>query len=535
LSNQSEILYFVQKTWEQALERLRQFGVKIDRNCPIHSFTVEEECDPFNARIVDGSLYINKECIKNQYLLSGAVARECFKSVFPSNRICEECVDDIATEFARQTLEEGKRDEWVELWRRHTPSRHVIGVLHHDPSKSYPALYKLVSTRGLQSIVNDLLATSKYQIHLSLEDYLEYFETRYQRFSAELSRTELRIVNYLLRDPTTTTDDIAQYLALSPQWVSTEVTELQKRYILRKFEVVRFSKIGIRMFHLLIGTDNPNESSLNLLDKCPFVYGMRRVLSGPWQLLATLTIPDNQESIRAVDEFMKTVNRWDFQTVLTEVVSSGIHYCFDYYSVDTAGWDIPWDLERIQVRKIYTDSLSSAFPRIDHPREGMRLEFDDLDMKILDRVWNRVGSVAKIRKELHVGQERVATKLRLLREEGIVNEQWEIHNIGLTESIALFTSDVEIGKAIAAWANRLPKSIVSFDLDNQLMMISSVPVGGGYGMGWALESLSKAVSANLLGPPIYGRWGFPLHLWRSDSQRWTFPDQQVAEWFESFR
>lgn len=529
------MLPYISQTWKKALERLIQLGIDAKQRCPIRSIVVDGDREPLQARVEASSLYITEQALKNRAILSGLVARECFKANFPSGVISREFIDGVSNEFARQCLDDSSRAEWTRLWEEECPPIHVTNVLTWDPAKALPALYQLVEESGLETIIQDFLTAIKYGMLLPLEDCLEYFGWRFQRFSARLSQTELRMINYLLQDQKMTLEEIANRVALSSQWVSTRAKELQKKYILRKFETVRFSKIGIRMFHLLIGTGNPEESSWGLLKKSPFVYSMRRVLSGSWQLLATLTIPDNPESIRAVDEFITTVERWKFRTLLTEIVSSGTHYCFDYYSGESGKWHIPWDIERIQVRKIHTDNLWPLFPKIDQPREKVSREFDALDMQILSKVWNRVSSISEIRRQLKVGQERVASKMKSLREEGIIAETWEVHNIGLTESAMLLSHDVEVGRAIAAWTNRLPKSIVSWDLDSRLTLLSSLPEGGSYGLLWALESLPRVVSANLLGPPIHGRWGFPEGLWNESTQRWQFPSERVAEWFESIR
>lgn len=489
----------------------------------------------FGGTLQAHTLFINEDAVSGTISLKGTIARICLASALPDSNICAESIRDTSTEFARQIIDKQERTAWSDLWAKQVPEKKLGGRLVYNPSKSFPAIFEMTGSEGLDTIIRDLLSASKYDVELILEEYLRYFEGRIRRFTVSLTKTNLQIVDYLLKNPNSTFEAIANKLRLSPEWVSARISEMRGRNILHKFEVVRFSRIGIRMFHMLLSTDADEDNPHKYLAKCPFLYSTSNVLSGEWSVFAILAVPDNMDNIRALQSFQNAASKWNVKTYSAEVVSSGTRFCLDYYSSEKMLWAIPWDLERVQLAKIYEGGLATMFPRVDEPKNEGRLQLDELDMRILDAVWNRLTSVSKIRANLKVGQKRVADRLKLFRKQGLISTQWEVHNIGLTEFAFATTENSEIGRAIAAWSLRLPRCIVSFDLDGRMLMQGSFPIGGGYGFAWALGTLPKVVSIGLLSPPIYGNWGFPLDLWNSNKNSWNCPRQKIGGWLESIR
>ncbi len=226
------------------------------------------------------------------------------------------------------------------------------------------------------------------------------------------------------------------------------------------------------------------------------------------------------------------MDKWGYTTSLIEVASSGTVNCFDYYDSRNGAWAIPWELLEIQIRKVYNDELGSAFPRIDHPTSRTQIHLDRLDLQILGQVRHGSSSIAKVRTALHIGQQRAAKKLKRMREAGLILSTWEIHNIGLDESVIVVTDDKRTAESITAWTQRLPRSIVSFDENRRLCLVMQLLSGGSFGMARALSSLSGRVTVDMLGIKIYGAWGFPTSLWNVSEQRWRTPDDGLREWFE---
>ena len=489
----------------------------------------------FGGTMKSETLFLSELAVSGQVSLKGVIARACLISAFPESDICPESIDDVSTEFARQVIDDSERKAWSEMWAEHVPERKFSEGITHNPSRSFPALFEMIGEIGLDTIVRDLLSASKYEIDFTLEDYLRYFESRARRFSVSLTKTNLQIVNRLLNDPDTSFEAIAKKLRLTPEWISARIGELRNRNILHKFDIVRFSRIGIRLFHLLLKTDSEGDSPHRYLADCPFLYTTNNVLSGEWRILATLAVPDNIDNIRALHSFQQAVAKWNVQTHLAEVVSSGARYCLDYYTTHNSSWAIPWDLERVQLARIHAGGLAKIFPKIVEAKQEGRPRLDELDMQILNAFWNRLDSISAIRAKLRVGQQRVAERVKRLRKQGIISANWEIHNIGLTEFAFASTEDAEVGNAIEAWSLRLPRCIISFDLDRRMMLQCSLPPGGGYGFAWATDVLPKAVSIGLLSPSIYGGWSFPMELWNPTMNYWESPKEKIGEWLESIR
>jgi DNA-binding Lrp family transcriptional regulator len=390
----------------------------------------------------------------------------------------------------------------------------------------------MVGASGLRSLILEISTMPKYGLGLDYQEYLTFLRERFLRFSVRLSSTELGIVNVLMHHGECSYQSIGVQMGISAEWVSRRISSMRRRSLFRKYDRVPFSRVGIRMFYMLLAAEENSESLLSLLTPCPFIYAYRKVLAGRWDALASLAIPDNDKSIRALLRFQHLMDKWGYTTSLIEVASSGTVNCFDYYDCRNGMWAIPWELLEIQIRKVYNEQLGSVFPRIDHPASRTQIHLDRLDMQILDQIRNGSSSIAKVRTALHIGQQRAARKLKRMREAGLILSTWEIHNIGLNESVIAVTDDKRTAESIAAWTQRLPRSIVSFDENRKLCLVTQLPSGGSFGMAKALSSLSGRVTVDILGMKIYGAWGFPTSLWDVSGQRWWAPEDGLREWFE---
>ncbi len=353
---------------------------------------------------------------------------------------------------------------------------------------------------------------------------------RVRRFERTLDSTELKLTSAVIENPNLPSKDLANLVGISEEWISRKLAQLQKRMVLRKFNRAPFSRIGIHMFHILVSRRDTDADPFDLFKDCPFLYSYRKVVSGDWTALATLSIPENRESMRFVMEGLKRIVEAGFDIALHQIHSSGVSRCFDYYEPKIGQWDIPWELLAIHLQRIQSDDLASSIPRVDRPEKRIEIELDELDMKIFDCVNWGISSVSKIRAHLKVGQHRVAEKLQKLREVGLVIKSWEVHNIGLNEHAIIYCKNRELGKTIAAWSLRLPKSVISFSSKDELMLLADLPKGGSFGLATALEGLNNGTCVGILSSQTYGAWGFPSSLWDSKYQRWKSPKRDLETW-----
>jgi len=533
----SKLVSEIRSLWTTISSEIsRAYGFSPDA-CPESIQIVEDESSEsaLGGWLDDDSLFVSLDTVQGRIPLRGLIAKACFRSALPEAGICEEFADDTSTEFARQMLETCEEKEWVRRWAVQSPRRAISTVQVYNPSAFFPLLYRLIGSDALQDMINEVMVMLKYGLTLNFEDYLDFIKNRFRRFSARLDSTELKMVKRLLQRSSPTYVDLAAEVGVSPEWLSKKISRLRQKGILRKFDRVPFSRIGIRMFHLLISYETDHNEPFEFVSRCPFLYSYQKVLTGRWDALATFSIPDNVRSMRSLQTFTDAVNKWGVDTTLSEIASSGTVDCFDYYDVDKGGWSIPWELMEVQVRKIHNENLADAFPRVDRPASRIRCHLDRLDLQILEEVRRGHSSVGRVRNALRVGQQKVASRLKRLREEGLIVPTWEAHSIGLIEHLFVTTDDVGAGRTVTAWAQRLPRCIISFDVDRRLSLIAKLPHGGGYGLTRALSSLSHLISIGILDTNIYGGWGFPSELWDSNEQRWLFPEHRVADWFETLR
>ena len=220
---------------------------------------------------------------------------------------------------------------------------------------------------------------------------------------------------------------------------------------------------------------------------------------------------------------------------MREIASAGTIDCFDYYDLNENNWSIPWELMEIQLTRIHNEGLAEVINKVDVPANRTKAHLDDLDMKILDQFRKGNTSISGIRKSLRVGQERVARKVRVLKEEELIVTTWEAHNLGLHEGVIVISNEQKSGETIAAWAQRLPRVIVTFDTDRKLFLTTQLPIGGSYGLTSALSHLSNTVSVGILDTKIYGAWGLPIDLWNCGTQKWKCPKDAIENWFTELR
>ncbi|MFW9803806.1 MAG: winged helix-turn-helix transcriptional regulator [Candidatus Thorarchaeota archaeon] len=527
----SELHDKVKKLWDEISDRIEsRFGLESSayQNLTIAVEHTKPEVDE-GAWCDNRTLYLTKSAIDGTLPMKAVLSLIYMRMILSGEQISDECIDDFSMEFARQMTKGTQQRNWVRWWKSQLSSRVLSTVSDYDPSVSFPLLYDLVGEKGLDTLMREILAMSKYGVVLDYEDFVTFLQTRFPRFSVNLSPTDLRIINSLLKNDENSYTAIADQIGISVEWVSRRISSLRRHFVLRRFEHIPFSKIGIRLFHLFLGSDN---NALRYISNCPFLYAYQKVLTGRWSGFATLAVPDNNQSMKSIKDFLHLMQR-RIESVLIEIESSGTINCFDFYDGKEGCWAIPWNLLAIHIRKIHDADLASAFPRVDSPACKTRLHLDSLDIRILNQVRMGVNSVAKIRAALEIGQERASRRLNQLRESGLIVTTWEVHNIGLNEGVIVVSDDIKTGESIAAWAQRLPRCIVSFDKGRRLVMIAQLPAGGSHGLPWALSSLSENLTIEVLGTKIYGGYGFPDKLWNSHKQRWECPEDEIEKWLGS--
>jgi DNA-binding Lrp family transcriptional regulator len=524
--------------WEAASADIDQrFGLSPAIDSPEFKFIIPEAAEsPGPPTTVKGDvILINSNPQSMNTLLPVLVGRACLQSALPEEILCKECISDLSFEYARQRITDDEvRKTWTNIWSEFAPPIIVSTVLGYDPVEAYDWLYSMVGERGIDTIIKDLTYRAKNEIQLTFEEYLRYFASRLKRFSNLLDSTELKIIKHLTEDESITVTSLAKSTDLSTEWASKKLTDLKNRKVLRQFTRVPFSRVGIDMFHIILkrmfGTNDP----FSLLRDCPFLYSYRQVLSGSWDAIGILCVPHNAKSLGYLEEGLRLLSKQGFNVEMQRVYSSGVVVSFDFYR-ECEGWNIPWELLSVQLGRIMADNLADVISRVDRTKVPTDLELSDLDMRIFSCIHEGITSVAKIRAQLGVGQERLAKRLKTLRQHHLITTSWEVHNIGLNEHVFVFEREEPLALAISSWTQRLPKSIVSFSEKGELSLQVDLPSGGSYGFCSALEEVSSQTQSAVLSPKIYGLWRFPRGLWDSRYQKWLCPEQKLEHWLDAIK
>lgn len=474
-------------------------------------------------------LQVHSETLQGTIPLAGIVYRECFFHSLPPE-ICFEARRDLSSEFARQTLKRPERVKWTREWQNVPAVRVRANLLY----TSYALMEWIIALGGqgeLDSLVHEFVTMARYGVSLDFNQYVEYMVHRTQNIVVELDDADLKIVDVLLKDETASYHQVAKIAGLSESWVCTRVNRLKRKYVLMDLTTTPFSRIGIRTFHILLAGPSWSEPS-KILDGCPFVYDMRSILNGPWQIIARLAVPDNTESTRSLDLMSSTLSNNGIAVDVAETYSVGISNSFYHYNAKNHRWEIPWVAMRGWGHRITEDSLHHLVERIDLPAKTTDVYLDSLDMEILALVQEGITSSRTLRKRLSVGQTKLSTRIKRLRSEGLIHHIWSVQNIGLVERVAIRANDRNTADILDTWARELPRAFLRYEENRNLLMMTDLPAGGSTQLMDTLRSLGWPVTVSPLSSGIWGHWQFPISLWDVENQSWQAPRDEIAAWLE---
>jgi DNA-binding Lrp family transcriptional regulator len=477
-------------------------------------------------------LYISQSDLNEGLPLNGIIARVCLEAALKPMGLCKECIDDLSIEFGRQELRESDT-LWIKMWEQYAPYRPLANLIKYIPFITFPQLEHKVGKQGLTEIVREICVMTKKQDPLDFEEYMTYLVIRVTLFSVALSHIELKLIEALVVENIQNLTKISEENGVTLQWISRKTKDLEKRGVLRPLYKIPFSRIGIRMFFLFIRFPKGVHEIFPIVQDCPFLYSHRRMTAGYWQAHSLLGVANNEQSVRLLEKAVERIRDLGADAILSEVVSSGARLCFDHYDIDKGEWSIPWELMQIELDRIHREDLAKVIPRIDIPARMTPLRLDETDMKMLHLIRFGTTSVAAIRKEMGIGQHKVASRLKAFKEDGLVSHIWEVHGLGLNENVIVEVRNREFADNLAAWSQRLPKSSISFIREGHLYLTLQLPKGGSSGVSTAIRSQDQDVNISLMEQKVQGAWRFPIDLWDVESQKWMCPEEELSKWIES--
>ncbi|MFX1579821.1 MAG: winged helix-turn-helix transcriptional regulator [Promethearchaeota archaeon] len=473
--------------------------------------------------------HLHPDTLMEQIPLAGVVYRECLYNALPSE-LCHETKRDLSSEFARQILKKSERIKWVKEWKK-IPTQKIRVDLVHTSFKSMNWIISLSGPEELDSLVHEFVSLARYGKSLNYEEYVEYINLRTRNVVVELTHTDIKIVDALYKDPTTTYRKVAKTTGLSESWVCTRINQLKRKYVLMHYTSAPFSRIGIRTFYVLLAGPSWSDPS-TLLTKCPFLFDVRFILNGPWQVIARLAVPDNKSNVRTLDRMTSILNSNGIAVDVAETYSVGISNSFYHYNSAKRRWDIPWIAMRGWGHRITNESLYEIVERIDLPAKTTDAYLDSLDIRILALIHNRITSIRSLRKELSIGQTKLSNRMKKLRAEGLIRKTWHIQNIGLVERVAIRATDRRTADILDTWSRELPRAYLRYEENRNLLMMTDLPAGGSTHLMDTLRALKWPVTVSPLSSGTWGHWEFPDTLWDVECQGWQAQKDESEIWLD---
>jgi hypothetical protein len=472
-------------------------------------------------------LFLTPDCLEGRIPILGVVFRECLFNALPHD-ICQEARLDLSLEFALQNLEKPDKNCWISEWSS-LPILRIRANLRYNSYGLMDWIRALGGEEELDSILHELVCMARYGRPLSFIEYVEYMIQRTQNIEVTLSHAEIKILTAILNDENARYKSIAGITGFSESWISTRINRLKQKYVLMELTATPFSKIGIRTFHVLLAGPSWSDPTPVITD-CPFLYNVQPILSGPWQVLARLAVPDNSESLESLNKMATILHDNGIAVDIAETHSAGKSNSFYHYNMKSYKWEIPWVAMEGWGHRIKEESLDKIVDCIDYPSKTTDAYLDSLDIQILGHIHNGISSTRSLRKNLSIGQNKLVHRIKRLRNEDLVHKVWSVYNIGLVERVSLRATDRRTASILDAWARDLPRVFLHYAQKRTLLMITELPAGGSAKLMNVLRSLKWPVTISPLGSGVWGRWDFPSHLWSTEKQGWQAPHREIDAW-----
>jgi DNA-binding Lrp family transcriptional regulator len=528
----NELYLPVANLWHASSKEIHErFGldvpVKPDRITIIATETGSAERLGGHYNIDIGELLLTQDVTNDMIPLQGVIYRECLYFSLPRD-FCEESKHDLSTEFARQVLDKTDRVKWLKSWKT-IPERRVRTNLVYNSFKLMEWIHNLGGNSELDSLIHEVECMFRYGKTLDFEEYVEYMIRRTQDIVVGLTQTDVKIIDALQKNESISYRKVAEISGLSESWVSTRINFLKKKYVLAEFTTTPFSRIGIRTFYVLLSGPSWDDPT-RFIKGCPFLYEVRPILNGLWQVIARLAVPDNIENTRALDQMVSILTRNGIAVDVAKTYSVGKSNSFYHYKVKSHQWEIPWVAMEGWGHRIQEESLDQLIERIDYPAKSTDAYLDLLDLQILKLAHSGIFSTRALRKNLAISQSNLSERMKKLRSENLLQKTWEVNNIGLVERVALRATDKKTSGLLDAWSRELPRAFPRFEENRNLLLMAELPIGGSTRMMNSLRTLKWPVSVSPIGSAVWGRWEFPMNYWDVDRQGWIAPRARIDSW-----
>lgn len=520
-NDQSKIAQTVLSAWGQTMQYLSiQFGIS-EQPAPQTIVFASDLSGP-------GTLENEQTLILNRRVIEYGLVREAstwlsLYHILKNTFACDTCAKDLATEIGQvMTSATGKRMrmfyETFELDRNNSPL-HRIALLSGK-------------NRNLE-VIKEVITIAQDSKRIFPEQYRSLLEQKINETVPYLSEDDLLLLKQVLISRTTKIKDISDGLSRPQKWCLTRIGNLQKRGIISLTTKIKFSAIGIREFIIFLGLAEREifPKIISILQKSPFIESIDRVLSGPWSFIARLYVPDNEFNHKAVTKFVDQMrHKFNVETEAFDVATQGDTASFRFYSTTTNQWEIPWNLLEAQLARINTDRLGRAFPKVMQTVKDYRREITPLDIAIIGCVQQGITTVKDLRVALRVGQNRLAKRIRWLRQTGILTSHYQLQYLGLSETLTLVSEDQTTANNILAWTQILPSVHHSTDINDRLVTSVRLPQGGAVRAALTLNRCSQPFYMALSLNHSTHSWQVPQRRWNPSTRCWLPDNDKIESW-----
>lgn len=525
--------------WEDAIASIQ---ARFDLPCQNRELEIIEK-DPspeslsvWELRVSDGSLIYHEKNLNSTPLLYGVIAREACRVNLPTSLKDETARFDIACEYGRQIIDDSLVEEWLSHWEADSPRISLDDGTRYRPRLLFQILWHLGEEQALNRLVGRLSQMSKHNVVLGFNGWVKWFLRYIVEYERPLTATEMIIVDVLVKDPTADRQTIAERADVSPRWVSTVQKRLEKRGQLMEFDLVAYSKIGIRVFQIILqpNTENQVDPSF-LLDECPFVFSSSNILTGNQGIYATLCIPDNPANISHLNRLSESAREYGINVFVFERYESGNWLNLDAYEANTGEWSFDWESLRMEGVMMQREDLAFLYPDISLSGPSKEYLLDRIDIRLLLEFEKGHKSTRSLRDALGIRMDEVVRRLNELRANEIIIKSWEVHHIGLLEEAVVYTEEKMATNCVAALGLRLPRCFLDYDSDERLFMRARLPKGGAFGLAHALEPIKSLSGVHLVGDRMWGRWRLSdwLDEWDLETGCWRPTSKNLSHWYGS--
>ncbi|MDF1538660.1 MAG: Lrp/AsnC family transcriptional regulator [Candidatus Thorarchaeota archaeon] len=509
--------------------------------CPVEMrATSETRPGYFGGWIEQATLFLTNECLRGDIPHIGVLAREYMRTALEKQDFEKTILEDFSLAYGAFWVPSKKLNNWYSEWNSYRPHKgdEFTGIFH--PTAAFQLFQTFSGSDYYGKLLTEYLLMKKMGLVLSEQEYILHMLERMRKFSVKLNTTDFSLIRRLLEDPQASRSELAKETNTSVYWVSRRLASLQEHEILEKQREIFYPCLGMKQSLVLLQCPEQSDPYDYVIDS-PFLHSASRVISGTYDLVAHFLVPDNYESAKHLRTFQTILSNRQVQSEIYDIESIGSDYCFDHYSTTKHRWELPWELFGPHLKRIYDESLGDLIVPSTKQCTKTTKKLDELDLRILSE-YQCGHSMRELRKKLGVKYEKLVGRLNELKAEGLVEEKYNLHHIGLNETLMLNIPSFEYGESIAAWAQRLPFTKFLLGPDGEMNLILHLPDGGLQGMALTLQTLLKSIKPMLLDShELVGTWYAPQNswfehvagLWDVKKQTWKSPEEDILNWFGS--